>query len=535
MKKIIDSFSGLWFAIFIVICLLVLSLRFAFGQDAEIREARRLIEIDQNQKALEVLNEAVQTYPNEAVVWYYLGVARLKGGQRDKARECFEKGIALNEKEPLCYVGRGYISMFENNPQKAKLDFDNALSISKSKNIKALQAVSEAYLTDPKLVNEAVNLLLKAKAMNDQDPETIILLGDAYLRQNNGGLAVSSYENAALLDNKIAKPYYKIGLVYQQSRNYSGALESFAKAIEIDPGYTLAYKELGELYYQLKEADKAVDAYKKYLSLTDNPEIGKLRYAFFLFMARNFAAANETFRELVQKDDVSPITLRFYAVSLFEAGDYQQSRNIFEQYFSKSPQSEIEAADYSYFGKLFLKQNEDSLAGVSFQKSLSLERKQPEVLQLLAETYFKSKKYPEAIALYEQLLAVRTKPSSQDYYTLGRAYYFNKEYEKADAMFMKLIDRQPNMAVGYLWEARAKSNLDPESENGLAKPFYEKVIEKASSTPEKSKNDLVEAYSYLGYYHFIKQEKPVSKSYWQKVLALNPEDVKAKEAIKALN
>ena len=145
-----------------------------------------------------------------------------------------------------------------------------------------------------------------------------------------------------------------------------------------------------------------------------------------------------------------------------------------------------------------------------------------------AETYFKSKKYPEAIASYEQLLLLRRKPASQDYYTLGRAYYFNKQFEKADTMFQKLIELQPNMTVGYLWEARTKSNLDPESENGLAKPYYEKLIEKAAATPEKSKNDLVEAYSYLGYYHFLKEEVLVSKSYWQKVLTLKPDDTKGK-------
>ena len=91
------------------------------------------------------------------------------------------------------------------------------------------------------------------------------------------------------------------------------------------------------------------------------------------------------------------------------------------------------------------------------------------------------------------------------------------------------------MTVGYLWEARAKSNLDPESENGLAKPYYEKLIEKATANPEKNKNDLVEAYSYLGYYHFLKQENQLSKSYWQKVIALSPDDAKAKEALRALN
>lgn len=533
-KKILETLSSLWFPLLILLSFIVLGVRFAVGQNLEVKEAYRFVEIDQIKKAIEVMNKASVTYPTISSVWYNLGVIQLTHGQRDLAAESFEKGIALDQKEPLNYVGRGYISMLENNSINVELDFNKALSLSKSKNISVLRAVAEAYLVDNKFVAKALDLLLKAKSIDDHDFETFILLGDTYLAQNNGGLAVTSYEHAAALNEQAARPYYKIGLVYLRSRNFTAAQEAFNKSITIDPSYTLSYKELGELYYQLKEGPKAVKAYETYLSLTDKPELGTLRYAFFLFMAKDFPRANEIFARIVKMEDVSPITLRFYAFSLYESGDYQESEKVFEQYFLKSPQQEIEASDYAYYGKLLLKQNQDSLAAIQLQKSLALESNQPEILQLQAETFFKTKKYSAAIEAYEGLLRLRPKPVSQDLYTLGRAYYYNKEYEKAETVFQKLIDLQPNMTVGYLWEARAKSNLDPETENGLAKPYYEILIEKASSAPEKNKNDLMEAYSYLGYYHFLKQELSTSKTYWTKVLELNPNDLKAKEALKAL-
>jgi tetratricopeptide (TPR) repeat protein len=190
--------------------------------------------------------------------------------------------------------------------------------------------------------------------------------------------------------------------------------------------------------------------------------------------------------------------------------------------------------DFAYYGKLLLKQKKDSLALNEFEKSISMDDKQQDIVQVMGETYFKNKRYSESIGAYEKLFVLKSKPSSQDYYTLGRAYYFNKQYEGADTVFQKLIELQPNVSISYLWAARTKSNLDPESENGLAKPYYEKVVEKASATPEKNKNDLIEAYSYLGYYHLLKNENAVAKSYWQKVLSLNPNDEKAKQALKAI-
>jgi tetratricopeptide (TPR) repeat protein len=502
------------------------------GQSVELLQSKRLLETDQPKKAVALLNEALTKYHTSAELWYYLGTANMQLDQHKLAAEAFDKGIALNEKEALNYVGRASISLLENNLQKADIDFTKALSLSKSKNVSVLKAVSQAYLRDPKLANRAIELLTKAKAIDDSDAEVFLLLGDAYLAQNNGGLAVTNYERAASLNTKSATPYYKIAMVYLRSRNFKSAEEHFNKAIQLDVAYTLAHKELGELYYQMKEGGKAVKSYEQYLALTDSPERGQLRYAFFLFMAKEFSKANKVFSTLTAQAGSSPTTLRFYAFSLFEAGDYQQSRKIFEEYLKAA--TDVEASDFAYYGKLLIKQNEDSLAVISLEKSLQLDSGQAEILQLLGETQFQNKKYSDAIAAYEKLFLLRSKPVSQDLYMLGRAYYFNQQYEKSDTIFQKLIELQPNMVVGYLWEARTKSNLDPETEGGLAKPFYEKVVEKALATPEKNKSELLEAYSYLGYFHFLKQELSTSKSYWNKVLAINPSDSKAKEALKAL-
>lgn len=534
MKNTLEFLKRFGFIIFNTILFIFLAVMFARAQGVEVKNSLRLIDIDQPNKAIELLSKAVSEHPDDAILHYYIGYAQLQAGEYALAFESFEKGLVKNDKQPLFYVGKGHVLLLKKNTTEAKSFFDRALAMSKSKNVAVLQAIARAYLSEPKFSGEALALLEKANLIEPNNAETYLLLGDAYLLQNNGGSAVSNYEWAAQYDPKNAKPPYKIGVVYLRTKDYKIAEESFLKAISIDPGYARAFKELGELSYLSKNGTQAVKYYETYLLLTEKPEKDKLRYAFFLFMARDFTKANEVFRELVQKEDVNPITLRYYAFSLFEAGDYQQSRGLFEKYFTNTRQ-EFNASDYGYYGKLLTKLNEDSLASINLEKSLALDKNQAELTRLLAETQLKHKKYQKSIELYKQLIGSHEKPLSQDYYSIGRAYYFNSQYANADSSFLKLIELQPNMVVGYLWEARTKSNLDPESEKGLAKPFYEKLIEIASINPDKSKNDLIEAYSYLGYYHFLKEEMRLSKSYWMKVLALNPNHEKAKEAIKAIH
>ena len=94
---------------------------------------------------------------------------------------------------------------------------------------------------------------------------------------------------------------------------------------------------------------------------------------------------------------------------------------------------------------------------------------------------------------------------------------------------------QPEMTVGYVWEANTKVQLDPDSEQGLAKPYFEKVIEKGSTAPEKNKKDLISAYRYLGYYYYLKKDYESAKANYEKLLTLAANDEAAMDALKILN
>jgi tetratricopeptide (TPR) repeat protein len=506
----------------------------AFSQDARVKSAMRLLEIEKPGKAIELMRQTIKTEPNTSSLYYYLGYIQLRTGDVEKANQSFDMGIALNEKEAIHYAGKGEVLLLKNNPAEAKALFDRAIVLSKSKDVQTLQAVARAYLDNGKFANEALMLLEDARKLDNVNPETYLLLGDARVQLKIAGTAISNYESAAQYDAVNAQPSYKIGLIYIQNREYQMAEESFQRAISLDAQYTPAYRELGELFYARKNGQEAVKYYETYLSLTETPEKGQQRYAFFLLMAKDYAKANEVFSVLAGKPDVSPLTLRYYSLSLYESGNYALSRKYFEEYFTKMTSGDAEASDYEVYGRVLLRLNQDSLAQVSFQKSLAMNRNQPILLQLQAETYFKRKKYTETLQAYQQLERRGYKLLAQDYYAKGLSHYFNKQYLSADSAFLKLIELQPDMSVGYLWEARTKSNLDPETEGGWAKPYYERVIEKDKANPDKNRKDLIEAYSYLGYFHYLKKEMKVSKSYWQKVLDLDPKDPRAQEAVKQI-
>ncbi len=527
MKKMISFLSGFLFLLTIV--------HSGTAQDIivpEISKAIHLIEIDQTGAAIKLLNEAIAATPVNASLLYYLGYAQIKKGELDKALNSFEKGIQVDPKEALNYAGKGHAQLLKNNLVEAKKSFDEALNISKSKNNAVLNAIAEAYMSTKKNTNDALQILNKAKQSSF---ETLILLGDAYLQQNNGGQAVSSYEKAVAADPKRALPHYKIGNVYSRSKNVQASEEAYNKAIAIDPQYTLAYKELGEIYYFAKEGEKAVKAQESYLALTENPNAGKLQYAFYIFMTKNYTKANEIFKQVIQLPDVPAVAYRYYAISLSESGDLDLARTVFEQYFTKVKPEEIVASDYLAYARALLKAKQDSLAVDNVDKSLALDSNQIDALQLKGETLFKMKKYHRTIETYKKLMAKRKSPAPADNFILGRAFYFNGQLPEADSAFSTIIRLQPTMTVGYLWKARTKSAEDPELKQALAKPYFEKLIEVALTNPEKYKNDLVDAYRYMAAYSYnFKHDVATTKSYYEKLLVIKPGDPDATQNLDIL-
>ena len=122
--------------------------------------------------------------------------------------------------------------------------------------------------------------------------------------------------------------------------------------------------------------------------------------------------------------------------------------------------------------------------------------------------------------------------------------------KRADTAFRKVIELSPGSHLGYLWHARVMAALDPETTLGLARADYEQALAllEPKADKVKYKNDLVEGYRYMGYYTYLQFEtakaahdesskeraKTNSLNFWQKVLELDPENDKAKQAINAL-
>lgn len=504
------------------------------GFTQSIEQGLRFLDNEQYDKALKTFEKITPAVPQDIKSTFYRGYTYSKMQKYDSALLMFDKCIQFNANDPLGYVGKGYMQVVKGVETEALSYFEKAFALGKGRNAQIFIIAAESYLdADKKNPDKAIELLNKALLLDRANTDAYILLGDAHLLKNNGGLAVTNYEKASELNKNLAKAYHRVGKVYTRSKNYTVALNSMLQAIKVDEAYIPVYQDLGELYYQLKKLDKAKEAYKKYLDLSNIKNKSRARYASFLYLSKDYANAVNELTESIKIDSSNYILLRLLGYCLYETGKYPEGLSYMTKFFRKVDSIKILSLDYEYYGRLQYKNNQDSLAVLSIRKALAKDTtKMVELHQLLADCHYKAKQYPDAVREYEFVMGRKSKILSQDYYNWGKATYFNKEYAKSDSAFAKVISLQPDMPVGYLWQGRSRASLDPETTKGLAKGSYEKVIEKAISDPVKYKNELIEAYSYFGYYFYVKKDASSSISYWQKVKDLDPTNQKAIQALK---
>lgn len=509
----------------------------------------RLLETNQLQKARNYYIKQVAEKPNNVFNLFYLGETYYRLEKYDSAETCFNNGIKISPESPINYIGAGKILLDKGKPDEAKKLFTKAESYSGNKDALIYVDLAQACIDSKNKNYEFADYYLQeAKKYKKTLTSIYIVAGSIYEQKNNLGDAATEYERAIYYDNKCIEAYLKLGIIYSKAQNFNASINAFNTVIKLDSNYFPVYRELGELYYTYGYYPKASDNFSRYISMSESDNNDNIRYATILFFNKEYQKSLNLLSQIIKSDSSNPVILRLNAYDLYEIKDYTNGLRAMNNFFKNTPPARVIATDMEYMGKLLSKNNQDSLAIVFYNNALSMDSSKTSLYENLGNSCDRLKKFDQSSIYYNKLIKVKKNILSSDYFQYGRACYNagNMYLELADSLIKKsfyissdtafgtVISLSPGSYVGYFWRARVKAMLDPESEAGLAKPLYEKVISITEVSPDKYKKELIESYKYMGYFFFLQKDKEKSKEYWNKVLLLDPTDTMAQEALKGI-
>ncbi|WP_460836657.1 tetratricopeptide repeat protein, partial [Massilia agri] len=245
-----------------------------------------------------LLKSIIKAKPSDGEANFILGNVYLNQSVVDSAKIYYNNGLQASEKKNLNYIGLGQLDLDAKNAAAAQANFALATKDMRKKDVNEFIYIGRAYINSENPdYKSAITVLQKALAIEPQNAQALVAIGDAYFGASNQNEAYKAYRDAFTADNTLLRAKVQSGVLLKNAKSYDEAIKSFNEVIALDANYGPVYRELAETYYKWARnkpstaqanLQKAITNYEKYLSLTDYSMDSKMRHADFLILVKDY-------------------------------------------------------------------------------------------------------------------------------------------------------------------------------------------------------------------------------------------------------
>lgn len=425
----------------------------------------------------------------------------------------------------------------KSNPKAAE-DQVKAFYKENKKNPQALAGLGRAFL-DIRDTTNARKYAEEAVKRGANVADGYLLLGDIEVLKDDGGAAATYYNQATQMDPKNPQGYIKYANIYRK-RHPELSVEMLEKLRTVVPDYPVD-AEAGHFFYSANKFDKALTYFNK-VSLDKFNDQYLTEFATAAYLTSDVKKCLEVASFGVNKEPRNAAFNRLTFYGYTDLKDYPKALKYADALFNNSDSAKLSARDYQYYGYAFMGNKDYDNAITQFNKALEINPELNDVNKQLSDAYMAKGDFDKGLSYYDAYLKKVEKPTVADLDGLAKLYAEQADkatgeakttaLKNADRVYGELGDNYPNnLSYVSIMRARLNSMLDPETTQGLAKPYYEKYIELTLKENPDNQKLLLEPYRYLGYYYFQKNERTQSDVYWKKILEIDPTDETAKQAL----
>ena len=431
------------------------------------------------------------------------------------------------------------------NPEAAKDQVKDVYKKNK-KNAEVLVGIGRAYFEAKDTANAKTYANYAIKA-NKNYGAGYILLGDIEVVKDDGGAAAGWYQQAIYFDPKNPDGYFKYANIYR-GRSPEEAVSKLNELRAQRPD--IAVDALAaRILYSSNRLEQSLDYYDKVTDKSKLEDLDITNYATEAWMLQKREKSLEMARYGLSKNARKAVWNRLVFYNLTDMGQTEEALKYADALFNASDSAKISGFDYTYYGTALKNAKQYDKAIEMLKKALAENKDNADLLnsnkKSLSDAYLAMEDFDNATLYYEEYLKNVQKTTASDMAGLATIYTNMAAkltgdqkidaLKKADAVYAQLGEKFPeNIDFANFMRARVNSNLDPETKEGLAKPFYEAIVNSLASKSDRDRADnarLSEAYRYLGYYYLLKDDKATADGYWNKVLEIDPNNATAKQAL----
>ena len=208
--------------------------------------------------AIKEFVEAINLDSNNFPIYSALGVATMKKGNIDDARDLFKIAVKINPKYANGYDNLGLLEVHAQNLDEAERNFKEALRCNSHNPsamyhlgiVESLRGNNSAALT---WLNHSLNIHPNcAPALN--------LQGELYLRQGNQAAAINSFKKAEVVKPEFTPSYMNLSRVYEDRVDYELSIDQLKTMLTVRNDNS-AKMRIADMSLALRKYQQALDYY----------------------------------------------------------------------------------------------------------------------------------------------------------------------------------------------------------------------------------------------------------------------------------
>ncbi|MGI6243019.1 MAG: tetratricopeptide repeat protein [Prevotella sp.] len=416
------------------------------------------------------------------------------------------------------------------------------------KDPEALVAIGRAFLNQKDLEN-ANTFADYALKRNGKFAKAFILKGDIAVAKDDAGAAAENYQQAKYFDPKNPDAYYKYAMILR-GRSPEEAVANLEELRTQRPDYPVDAL-CGRIYYIAQNYEKAESYYDKVTNKSSLEDEDITYYAMSTWLLGKREKSIDICKIGLTRD---PRRSGWNRIAFYNYTDLKQTNEALDyadKLFNKSDSAHYIGEDYIYYGTALQQAERWDDAINAYNQAIELNKdndKQTAIINKnLSDVYLKKEDYDNAVVYFKKTFGTDN-PTMDNLDELGTLYATiaskkvqagdeagaQEAFKKADEVYAQMMEAYPNYNnYGNFMRGQINANLDPDSKQGLAKPYYEALATALETKEEKNESELAmlkQAYLYLIVYNFnVKQDLENAKIYASKMLTVDPENEVAKQ------
>ena len=530
---------------------------FSFSAFAQTHvEGEEYYKADQFDNAKELLLRSLKNSgTDKAVSDYYLGMIALRQNNNSEAKKYFEEGIQSNPEYGYNYVGLGTLSLLSGDTKGAANYFKEGESHAK-KDPSMQIAIARAYdMADP-VANEKeiTKRVEKARKMDIKNTDVYIFEGDQAARAKNWGDAGAKYEMAANYNNTASDAYVKYANLFTMV-NPPYAIKMLNQLLSVNPESALGQRELANAYYNAKDYKNAANEYGKYVKNPSHFKQDENRYAFLLFYGGDYKKGYDYASQLLAADPANFTARRYQFMNAAQLPEMKEqllgmAETLFKEHKANPSANKFAAIDYTLIADELAKDKRADEAIAVLQEAIAEMPDNAAFNKDLAMKYVDLNNLTKAAESYRDYVNKTEEPGYNDFnqqavFSFYAAVenkdkpevakaFFDEVLQNADKMEKILPDNyKPKMLKGDVAKPTAATEDDAAV---AAQPMYEEAVALLEAAPDPSKytRDAKTLYMYLGNCYMHKNDVAKAKEYYNKFLALDPQNEAVRKYVDGL-